>query len=205
MDITRVETLIRFVLGGVFLVAATTKIVTASQVARKRFTEMLGLADMRASRLLVAFFPYGELFVAVWLLSGWRTSEALLAASLVLLAFLFIIRSALKRGYRGACQCFGSRSGDIGISTLIFDIALVFSSVWALVRNGLTLGVAGPSVFHFRPIDGAAYIFLVVWLVGAYLLMNKVESVTKLDMALKDSLCASKKRTQLAVTNSKKQ
>jgi uncharacterized membrane protein YphA (DoxX/SURF4 family) len=105
--------LARLVLAGVFLVAATPKLLDPAAFAT-------AIANFRVFpdalvNAIATLVPALELVGALALLTPWRRGGALLLAGM-LLAFTTLLAVSLARGLDLDCGCFGSHGGQGGTS-----------------------------------------------------------------------------------------
>jgi uncharacterized membrane protein YphA (DoxX/SURF4 family) len=80
------------------------------------------------------FLPPFELFLGLWLLSGYGMRFSGLASTALICAFILAMYSAYRRGLTISCGCFG-QGAQIGIKELIRD-GLIFLPLALLVTIG---------------------------------------------------------------------
>jgi uncharacterized membrane protein YphA (DoxX/SURF4 family) len=130
----------RIVLAGIFLVAAYAKLRpqipdTPWSVASVKTSLSFFAMEVNSFQILsdrqVSFvahtLPFGELFLGLWLLSGWQLPFSAAAASAVLIGFFSVMVRTYMQGLEINCGCFGpgERLGP-----------------WSLVRDGSMLAFA---------------------------------------------------------------
>ena len=130
----------RLILGAIFLMSATPKLVAPRQFAN----------DVQQYRLLPhplasAFgyaLPYTELAAAALLLTGFYTEWAALGVAVMLVTFMIAVGVAMARKLNLTCSCFGLLYRErVGWSTQIRDGILLAVALFILVaENG------GPTV-----------------------------------------------------------
>jgi uncharacterized membrane protein YphA (DoxX/SURF4 family) len=100
--------LIRVVLGGLFVFAATMKLqdIQGFAFSVKAFDLLPATAD-HATKMLAFVVPWTELVVGLLLILGLWTRAASLLLSLILLGFIAGIISVLARDLNVTCGCFG--------------------------------------------------------------------------------------------------
>ncbi|HXO88172.1 MAG TPA: MauE/DoxX family redox-associated membrane protein [Candidatus Acidoferrales bacterium] len=102
------------------------------------------------------FLPPFELFLGLWLLSGYGMRFSGLVSTALICAFILAMYSAYRRGLTISCGCFG-QGAQIGIMELIRD-GLLFLPLALIVtiggfvtkrnRTGSTLPQSSASVSH---------------------------------------------------------
>lgn len=127
-------TVIRIVLGGIFLLAGGLK------WTRTSTTDSIALAaGFRSGRLLqfgLVTIPISELLVGSWLVLGWHPAEALAAATVLLTFFTAVLAVAVRHGYTGGCSCFGIPSvQQVGWLTFLRNIILLAVASFAQVAS----------------------------------------------------------------------
>lgn len=128
-------TLARYVLGGVFLFAALSKVMNPSAFA----------LDVSHYRLLpdalihpvALWLPALELVAGVLVVAGPFKGEAALWIGLMLVGFLGGEVQALIRGLDISCGCFGTGSGKIDALSLLRNAGLLVLSIWIVFDEGL--------------------------------------------------------------------
>ena len=141
MDLQHLALDIRIVLAGVFFLAGVLKISRQNAAASIALLEAIGVPSLGLVRLSARLLPVAESALAVILITGSRPVEALLLSEILLLTFSAVILIAMKRGYDGACSCFGSRSTSLGMANLILNLPLAIGALFALY---VELQNAGP-------------------------------------------------------------
>jgi uncharacterized membrane protein YphA (DoxX/SURF4 family) len=119
---------VRIVLGAIFLVAGVLKLGHAADLAAAISAYQLGLPPPFVATAAVALPPF-ELLLGIYLVAGfWPKVTATVAA--VLLAFFFVaVTSAVARGLKAPCGCFGP--GDSHPATW-----------WTVARDAVMLAAA---------------------------------------------------------------
>jgi uncharacterized membrane protein YphA (DoxX/SURF4 family) len=123
----------RWVLGGVFLVAAAPKILNPDKFA-------IDISNYRLLpyawiHLLAITLPWIELVAGGLLVLGaWvRASSWIITGMMVV--FVGVIASALARGLNIECGCFGTVLGrQIGLTSLAADVVLLAMAGWLCGR-----------------------------------------------------------------------
>ncbi len=139
MDFTRifriklVFTLVRIVLGGIFITAAVPKILQPADFAKAVFNyQILPLMLINPFALIL---PWIELAVGVLLISGLWLESAVILVDILLAVFLAVAGFNLSRGLDIACGCFGSGSSSqpAGLFTFLRDLLLLLFGLYLLV------------------------------------------------------------------------
>jgi putative oxidoreductase len=124
----------RLILAGIFLYSGYVKIREPLQFA----------ASLMAYQLLPAtwiypvaqYFPWAEVVLGIWLLSGFRIRLAATAASGLIVFFIVILTITYARGIEADCGCFGS--GDrISPFTLLRDSLFLVPALFLVLEPRL--------------------------------------------------------------------
>jgi thiol-disulfide isomerase/thioredoxin/uncharacterized membrane protein YphA (DoxX/SURF4 family) len=149
----------RAVLAAIFLTAGVTKL--ADRVGTRRSLLDFGFPSWLAPPLSIGV-PVAELIVAATLLPVASVRAGAAAAFLLLAAFSMIIATAIARGRRVECRCFGQlTSGIISWRTLARNGVLAAVALTVLLAD---LGTSPPSLLDVTAGLGGAE--LVAWTVG---------------------------------------
>jgi uncharacterized membrane protein YphA (DoxX/SURF4 family) len=145
----------RLYLGGFLLLSASRKLQHPT-----RF--VAGVADYRIlpARLAHAFgvvLPWGELAIAITLLSGFAVPIAGIAAAIMLSAFMVAVVLNIRRGRIIPCNCFGiAGTAMIGWGTVGRNVILL---AIALGTVALSYPFFGDPVVSLAPVEGLRYAF----------------------------------------------
>ena len=129
-----VSLILRFVVGGVFIVAGILKVLQpgtfAADIGNYR------LLPHEAINLLAITLPPIEIVAGGLLVLGfWKRASALLIAVLMAV-FLVAIGQALARGLDVRCGCFGTvEARKVGLMALGQDAALLAMAAWLAWRE----------------------------------------------------------------------
>ena len=145
------ELIIRWLLGGIFIIACVHKIVEPAKFAKIIYGYYL--FPSVSINLLAITLPYLELFAGLALILGIYPRSAALIINTMLLAFIIAISINLLRGHAFDCGCFslGHATGTASVlQLLIRDVVcfaigleiLLFSQPrrWCLYQSGSILG-----------------------------------------------------------------
>jgi uncharacterized membrane protein YphA (DoxX/SURF4 family) len=137
---------IRILVGGIFLIAALSKIVSPGD-----FADTVRAFHLLPPSLVVPFaliLPWLELLAAAYLLAGFMTRVGAAAAAGMLLIFIAALTDALVTGNTAhPCGCFGSLASNpviallaggttIGWWDVVRDVILLALSVMLIWRGG---------------------------------------------------------------------
>jgi uncharacterized membrane protein YphA (DoxX/SURF4 family) len=144
-----VNLILRFIIGGVFIVSAIVKIgnVQVSHAHGMQFSHVPDLTQFaqdvanyhvppRALNNLVAItLPWIELLAGGLLVLGiWKRASAVVITALMVV-FLAAIGSALAHGYDIRCGCFGTVDARrVGVTALAEDVVLLAMAAWLAWR-----------------------------------------------------------------------
>lgn len=178
---------IRLVLGGVFIVAAVSKIADrgGSRQAMMDFGIPASLAPVAATLL-----PVFELLVAAALLFGPVARLGAAGAVVLLVVFMIAIGVNLAQGRRPDCHCFGQvHSSPVGGSTLVRNALLAaLAGVVLLAGPGASpltalaiLGGSGASTILLVGLLVLAGVMAVQWWFMMNLLQQNGRILTRLD------------------------
>jgi len=132
MKINRVQTVVRWSLSLLFLVAAAPKLAAPQELALAIFRYHLLPANLINLSALV--LPWVELVAAATLLlaaPAWRKAAAVLLA-LLLAVFTTAIAMSLARGLDITCGCFTLKPGigQMGAWSITRNLALLVLTLW---------------------------------------------------------------------------
>jgi hypothetical protein len=120
-----------YLVAGVILVAAGTKLFTPASDSQKALLSSAGCSDTLAS-IAVRCLPFIELALSFSMFLAWNAEAALLFSTAILTAFNVVLTIALRNGYRGTCACFGRHSKRyIGSSDMAFNGLLIILALFA--------------------------------------------------------------------------
>ena len=124
---------LRWVLGGVFIVAGGLKVFEPAKFAIA--VENYRLLPPELVNLEAITLPWIELTAALFLIAGlWERASALVITVLCA-GFFFAIAAALVRGLNIECGCFGTVGGrKVGLTGLAFDTVLLVMAAWLTWR-----------------------------------------------------------------------
>jgi uncharacterized membrane protein YphA (DoxX/SURF4 family) len=144
-----IHLILRFVLGGIFLVSAVIKIwdVQVSHFHVTQFSHVPDLATFaqdvtnyhvpprELANLVAITLPWIELLAGGLLVCGiWKQASALVITAMMIV-FLAAIGWALAHGYNIRCGCFGSVDARrVGFMALAQDTALLAIAMWLAWR-----------------------------------------------------------------------
>lgn len=126
---------VRLVLAGLFLLAATGKILNPGDFAAviRRFHVL----PRALSNLPAIALPWIEGLAALGLLTGLWRRGAILWISLLLTGFIGLFVIAMARGIQVDCGCFGSLgvyirllAGEVGVSSILRNLVLLAGCAW---------------------------------------------------------------------------
>ncbi|MCX8160235.1 MAG: DoxX family membrane protein [Candidatus Saccharicenans sp.] len=124
--------LLRFIVGGVFIWAAVTKI--ADPLAFAQDVRNYRLVGQALSFLTAIILPWVELIAGICLIIGIFPRSAALMISVLLLFFIILVAVTMLRGIDVDCGCFGtfSRKADLWLILedslwLVMSLVLLFS------------------------------------------------------------------------------
>lgn len=127
-------TILRVLVGGVFVAAGAMKIVEPAQFA----TDIANyrLLPYATVNLAAITLPWIEVVAGLLLVTGvWTRASALVVTGLCVV-FLAAIAQALARGLDVRCGCFGTvEARRIGIGALATDIVFLVSAAWVWWRT----------------------------------------------------------------------
>jgi len=131
---SRINWLLRFILGGAFVLAGALKIANPAQFAID--VTNYRLLPPELVNLVAIILPWIELVAGLFVLAGiWLRAGAFILTSLTVM-FLFVILSALARGLNIECGCFGTIGGrHVGLVNLAIDSTLLIFAALLFVRS----------------------------------------------------------------------
>jgi len=123
----------RLLLAGVFLLAGVTKLFDRAGTGKA--LREFGLPAALAEPLAV-LLPLAELAVVVILFAADLAWYGAAAALVLLTIFIVAMITAILRGRKPDCHCFGQlHSEPVGWSTLIRNVVLALVAVWILIEG----------------------------------------------------------------------
>jgi putative oxidoreductase len=127
--------LARLVLGGIFVLAGTSKIYDPAAFAIE--LERYQLLPWKVDAAAADYLPWLELLAGLCLFLKWLERGALLLITLLLIVFTFALASALVRGLSIDCGCFGHTFMSTGTIVPILRnlVLLLFAGIlWTKYR-----------------------------------------------------------------------
>ena len=170
---------LRIIVGVVFLLAGLLKR-SGGISAQSSLLEAVGIERDGVRRLLVRVLPALEVGLGLWLLTGWRATQALGTALCLLVAFALVLLRALMRGYEGSCGCFGSETARVGVASLAFDVLLLLVVGAALVVHINGGPEAENSIAHAGRADLLVIGLASLWLFAVNAMMREIDAVARL-------------------------
>jgi len=125
-----IGTISEVVLGGVFVTAATAKLITSQDTLR--LIEFLGPGWVEAQTVLIGLVAF-EWILGLLLISGVVRSVMVPASVALLAAFSGLLVYAEFRGYEGSCGCFAL--GESVQTAAIRNVFLIGIGVLAMVMS----------------------------------------------------------------------
>lgn len=122
--------LLRLVLGGIFIYAATGKILYPAD-----FSEAIAnyqIVPVATTNFLAIVLPWVELVAGVFLINGFKTQSANFILLVMICVFSFGAVLALARGLDINCGCFTESSRKVGMIFLAEEAAMLLMSVGIL-------------------------------------------------------------------------
>jgi len=119
--------LLRLILGGIFIYAATGKILYPAE-----FSEAIAnyqLVPVKVLNLIAISLPWVEIVAGLLLLNGFRTQSANAIIFLCTCIFSICIFSAVVKGLDINCGCFTDASRRIGLLSLGEEATMLLMSV----------------------------------------------------------------------------
>jgi uncharacterized membrane protein len=126
----------QIVLSAVFLLSSVAKAKSSHESltqAVQRYS--FGLLGARTAGSVARLLPLIEFGLAVCLLAGIEIKALSLITTGLLITLTLLMAVHVTRGHRFKCNCFGSEGSEIGIGTLLRNLALV---VLSLLLAGLS-------------------------------------------------------------------
>lgn len=134
--------LVRWYLGGLFILASVHKILDPGAFAIDIATyQMLPLWTVNATAITL---PWLELFAGAMLCLGWRTPGAMMAVLGMLLAFVVALLAALARDLDLSCGCFaatGMEADPISWWTVLRDLVWIAMALYVLRVDTSPIGI----------------------------------------------------------------
>lgn len=127
----------RLLVGGVFVVASTDKILHPAEFAKVVYNYQI--LPLPASNLVAVSLPWLELFAGLALVIGVLKTESALLLSGLLLVFMAALSVNLVRGVDIECGCLTVAGGgrSIGVLTVAEDAVLLAAALLVLRRAHL--------------------------------------------------------------------
>jgi len=124
----------RLIVGGIFVWSGTAHLANPYYFLSTIYQYELTSATIGA--IVASYLPFLELILAVCLLSNIGRRPAWLITSLLLISFVAVQGSALARGLRISCGCFGPE-----INRPVDSTSIAFTSALAVLAICATLSV----------------------------------------------------------------
>ncbi len=133
--------LARFVLGIVFVVAAVDKIAVPEVFAVS--VEAYQIIPVPLVNLFALVVPWIELLCGIFLLAGVRMRASSLVLGMLLILFIFALLSAMVRGLKIDCGCFGAQhASPVSWGKIGEDLGLLCLAIIAYIGAGKASGGA---------------------------------------------------------------
>lgn len=114
----------RFILGVVFIVASIEKIAFPELFALNiQAYKILPTSLVNISALII---PWMELICGIFLISGVFVGSSSVILSGLLVVFIILLFSALIRGLKIDCGCFGSAPSPVSWMRIVEDVGFLF-------------------------------------------------------------------------------
>ena len=124
----------RLIVGGIFIWSASAHLANPYYLLSTIYQYELTSATVGA--LVASYLPFLELVLAVCLLSNTCSKPAWAITSLLLLSFVYVQASALMRGLKISCGCFGPEiNRPIDSASLTFTAALAVLAICACLAQ----------------------------------------------------------------------
>lgn len=160
---------LRVVLGGVFLISATGKLVAPGTFTRNVVRYRV-LPD-RLAKLYGWSLPYLELAAALTLLLGWQVKWGALGIILMLSTFAVAVSVVMARHQNLSCSCFGLLYSErVGWHTLVRDALLALMGVLILVLEDGTVSIVTSVTDGFTPVTAVALAAAILMIIASVLL-----------------------------------
>jgi putative oxidoreductase len=130
----RLALILRFPVGGVFLVAGVLKVIDPAHFAAD--IDHYRLLSYFAVAPLALYLPWLEIICGLAVITGAARRSALVLLLAMTAVFIVAIASAWMRGLDIRCGCFGAASTAPLAYDLAFDIVLCGVIVWLLRTEG---------------------------------------------------------------------
>jgi putative oxidoreductase len=135
----------RLILAGIFLYSGYVKIQEPLQFA----ASLMGYQLLPATWIypIAQYFPWAEIVLAAWLLSGLKIRLAAVATSSLILFFIAILTITYARGIEADCGCFGSGE-RISPLTLIRDSLFLLPALFLAFESRLRMRAANAQIME---------------------------------------------------------
>ena len=133
---------IRVVLGGVFMYAASNKLMGIQSFAEAIKGFRILDAQIHPELIIMAAFviPWFELLAGLMLVLGLRTRSAAMGIGLLLLVFIAGLLHVINSGIDADCSCFGDQNllcgASVGWCQVIRNLILLVPASYLLWRGG---------------------------------------------------------------------
>lgn len=122
--------LVRFGLGGIFLIAAIGKLSAIHTFSRE--IADYGILPEAWSSIAAVTIAWTEMLVATLLYAGAAVRGAALVSGALLFTFLIAIFSAMARGLEINCGCFAGSEQTVGWPKVLEDLALLAGAIFLI-------------------------------------------------------------------------
>jgi len=164
---------LRFVISGIFVLAASLKVL--------RRTDLLPVAralGFSAGPLVIAalrLLPVAEFALGILLFLGIWVQPALFMLFLLLLGFTAALFVLMRRGYRGGCACFGTIDEDaVGIVQVSRNSVLLVLTAFVLLQSFGSVCIGKP-VWMLPILVPTSALGVLIVAAGSYVLASEVE------------------------------
>ena len=124
--------LARFILGIVFILASIEKIPQPELFALN--IEAYKIIPLFLVNIAALVIPWVELICGIFLIAGINTRSSSFMLSLLSIIFILLIISALARGLKIDCGCFGSEnSSPVSWIRVLEDIGLLILGIYIFI------------------------------------------------------------------------
>lgn len=140
--------LLRVILGGIFIYAASGKLLYPAD-----FSEAIAnyqLVPVKATNIIAITLPWVELVAGLLLFNGFRTQSGNFIIFLCLCVFSLGAISALIRGLDINCGCFTEASRRVGLAFLAEETAMFLMSICIFFFDKKFLSIDSLLIKYYR-------------------------------------------------------
>lgn len=164
---------VRLLLGGVFLVSGGLKL--GRWTAYEPIFNALRFSAKAPRNLALQILAIVEIVLGAWIFIGEWVIPALLAAILVLSGFTLVLFVLHRRGYKGACACFGSVDRySIGRVHIARNLILMLAAAITVGMSFIFTSIQLP-VWSLPPLALAVAVVLLILAIIVYVLALEME------------------------------